>query len=184
MTGQYHQDAEKISGPNEIVTDPASPNSPQLSSADGSDLDDNYNLYKQHIDEEPADPQEAKRVLRKVDWRVVPLLFLIYLLQYLDKNGLNYASVYGLQKGTHLKDNEYSWLGSIFYFGYLIAQYPAGYLLQRLPLGKVLGATTLTWGIIVITTPACYNFAGIASNRFLLGFVEAVVSDDLTSTMS
>lgn len=120
----HHQDPEKVMGTNnDIVTDPASPNSPQLSSADGSDLDDNYNLYKQHVSEEPTDPLEAKRVLRKIDWRVVPVLFLIYLLQYLDKNGLNYSSVYGLQEGTHLHGDQYSWLGSIFYFGYLIAQY-------------------------------------------------------------
>jgi hypothetical protein len=92
----------------------------------GSDLDDNYQLYKSSNDQE-LDPAENKRVLRKLDFRIVPILFLIYLLQYLDKNGINYASVYGLQKGTHLHGQNYSWLGSIFYFGYLWAQYPAGY---------------------------------------------------------
>jgi hypothetical protein len=45
------------------------------------------------------------------------VLFGIYLLQYLDKNGINYASVYGLQAGTNLHGQQYSWLGSIFYFG-------------------------------------------------------------------
>jgi hypothetical protein len=44
------------------------------------------------------------------------------MLQYLDKNSINFASVYGLQKGTNLHGQGYSWLGSIFYFGYLIAQ--------------------------------------------------------------
>jgi hypothetical protein len=32
-------------------------------------------------------------------------------LQYLDKNSINFSSVYGLQKGTHLKGQDYSWLG-------------------------------------------------------------------------
>lgn len=34
----------------------------------------------------------------------------------------------------------------------------------------------LVWGIILITTPACTNFAGVATNRFLLGTFEAVVN--------
>jgi hypothetical protein len=68
------------------------PHSPQLSSTNGgSDLDDNYVIYKQHEDDAPADAAESKRVLRKIDWRVLPILWTLYLLQYLDKNGLNYV---------------------------------------------------------------------------------------------
>lgn len=85
-------------------------------SVSSGELDDNYHLYKRS-DEQEFDAAESKRVLRKVDLHIVPILFLIYLLQYLDKNGINYASVYGLQKGTNLHGQDYSWLGSIFYFG-------------------------------------------------------------------
>lgn len=41
---------------------------------------------------------------------------------------------------------------------------------------RVLTLTVLVWGIILITTPACTNFAGVATNRFLLGTFEAVVN--------
>jgi hypothetical protein len=60
--------------------DQASPSShsPQLSSAAGSDLDDNYVLYKQHEGDAPADVKEAKSVLRKIDWRVMPVLWTLY----------------------------------------------------------------------------------------------------------
>jgi hypothetical protein len=85
------------------------------SSSASSDLDDNYDLYKQQIGIE-TDPSEAKRVLRKIDLRVVPVLFVIYLLQYLDKNGINYASAYNLQKDLHLKGQDFSWLSSIVSF--------------------------------------------------------------------
>ncbi|KAF2098472.1 MFS general substrate transporter [Rhizodiscina lignyota] len=134
-----------------------------------------YELYHRS-DERDVDTAEAKRVLRKVDWRILPMLFMTYFLQFLDKSGINYASVYGLQKGTHLHGQDYSWLGSIFYFGYLAAQFPAGYLMQRLPMAKVTGVSILGWGIIMITTPACVSFAGIAVNRFLLGALEGVVN--------
>ncbi len=102
----------------EIAAAPGSPLSLASESAKSSELDDNYHLYKRS-EEEEIDAAEAKRVLRKLDLRLVPILFLIYLLQYLDKNGINYASVYGLQKGTNLHGQDYSWLGSIFYFGTL-----------------------------------------------------------------
>ena len=139
-----------------------SPDSPPISSTGASDLDDNYDLYKQQVGQDTS-PEEAQRVLRKIDLRVVPVLFIVYLLQYLDKNGINYASVYGLQKGTNLKGQDYSWLATIFYFGYLVSQYPSGYALQRLPIAKVLGFSALAWGVILITTPACTNFAGMGT---------------------
>jgi hypothetical protein len=96
---------------------------PSLQSSDKSvdvvkDVDESYAIYAQHA-EEDVSPAEAKSVLRKIDLRLIPVLWLLYLLQYLDKNGINYASVYGLQEGTNLFGNDYSWLSSIFYFGYM-----------------------------------------------------------------
>jgi sugar phosphate permease len=131
--------------------------SPPLSSEASSQLDDTYEAYKNNKGLE-VDAEEAKKVLRKIDFRIVPILFFVYLLQYLDKNGINYASAFGLEEGTNLSGQDYSWLGeltcidcgtelittgSIFYFGYLLGQYPSGYLLQRLPIAKFLGCATL-----------------------------------------
>lgn len=82
---------------------------PKTLSKSESDLDDNYALYQQQAGE-PLDVAEAKRVLRKVDWRVMPILFVVYLLQYLDKNGINYASAYGLEDGTGLEGQVRSYI--------------------------------------------------------------------------
>ncbi|KAK3686797.1 hypothetical protein LTR37_019476, partial [Vermiconidia calcicola] len=169
------KDSRISANDNGVSIDPVSPDSPKFSASSASDLDDNYHLYQQHAGE-ALDPVEAKRVLRKVDLRVMPILVVIYLLQYLDKNGINYASAYGLEEGLGLTGQDYSWLSSIFYFGYLVAQYPAGYLMQRLPIAKVLSGAVLAWSVVLFTTPACTNFAGIAANRFLLGFLEATVN--------
>jgi hypothetical protein len=76
--------------------------SPKTLATIGSDLDDNYALYQQQGGEQ-LDPEEAKKVLKKVDLRILPILIVIYLLQYLDKNGINYASAYGLEEGTGLE---------------------------------------------------------------------------------
>lgn len=184
------------------------------SSSDDTSLDDNYNVYKSMADTS-FDEEEAKRVLRKIDLRVVPVLFVTYFLQYLDKSefmvsrasapfpahpyvdpdtdrpgfrpqkdSLNFASEFGLKQGTHLVGQDYSWLSTIFYFGYLIAQFPASYLLQRLPIGRFTSIVTIVWGAIVMTTPACTSFAGIATNRFFLGVTEASVNPAFVLIMS
>lgn len=155
----------------------------EISSVASKHRDDNYALYKNAKDLD-ADPEEVKRVLRKIDFRIIPILFVTYMLQYLDKNSINFSSVYGLQKGTHLVGQDYSWLGSIFYFGYLFTQFPSGYFLQRLPIGKFLSLATIAWGIILICTPACHSFGGIATNRFLLGATEATVNPGFVLLMS
>jgi MFS family permease len=74
---------------------------------------------------------------------------------------------------NHQSINNHISSGSIFYFGYLAGQYPAGYLLQRLPIAKFL-----------MTTPACHNFAGTAVNRFLLGLLESTVNPGFVMIMS
>lgn len=56
--------------------------------------------------------------------------------------------------------------------------------MQRLPIGRFVSVTTIIWGIIVITTPGCRSFAGIATNRFFLGLVEAVINPAFVLIMS
>ena len=84
--------------------------SPHISSTASSDRDENYDLYAQNRGLEYT-PEEGKKVLRKIDLQLIPLLFVIYMIQYLDKNSINFASVYGLEEGTGLKGQDYSWLG-------------------------------------------------------------------------
>lgn len=62
---------------------------------------------------------QNKKLLLKTDLLVLPLIVLTSTLAFLDKNGMAYAAVYGLKTDTNLKGQEYSWLGSIFYFGYV-----------------------------------------------------------------
>ena len=82
----------------------------EISPASSTHVDEAYELYKngKGLD---IDPAEYKRVLRKIDFRIMPILFVTYMLQYLDKNSINFASVYGLKKGTKLQGQDYSWLG-------------------------------------------------------------------------
>ncbi|OAA51922.1 Major facilitator superfamily domain, general substrate transporter [Metarhizium rileyi] len=144
------------------------------------------------VSQNPSFPLEAAlgagvahRVLRKIDRAIIPLLFVTYMLNFMDKIILSSAAVFGLRHDNHLKGQEYSWVSSIFYFGYLVWEYPTTILVARLPTGKYLTANTVFWGVVVALTAACKNFGGLMALRFLLGVAEATITPGfmfLTST--
>ncbi|KAI1025996.1 hypothetical protein LB505_004555 [Fusarium chuoi] len=135
--------------------------------------------------ENTLEDEEANKVLAKIDRAIIPLLFIIYMLNFMDKVILSSAAVFGLREDTHLKGQQYSWVGSVFYLGYLLWTYPTTVLVARLPTGKYLTVNTLFWGLVVAFTAACHNFGGLLVTRFLLGVAEATITPGfmfLTST--
>ncbi|KUL81813.1 hypothetical protein ZTR_11436 [Talaromyces verruculosus] len=124
---------------------------------------------------EPITPAEARKLLWKIDWIIIPLIMGTCVLAAVDKVIISNAAIYGMTKDAHLVGNQYSWVGSIFYFGYLVAEYPAAFLIQRLPIAKFLSACLLGWAIILMCTAATQNFAGLATVRFFMGMLESVV---------
>lgn len=122
------------------------------------------------------------RILRKVDWRIVPIMFACYFLQFLDKVLINYANVMGLPKDLGLKGNDFSWMATAFFIGFAVAEFPQGYLLQKFPIAKVLGLNVLCWGITISCSAAAQNFVGMVALRTLLGCFEAVISPALILT--
>ncbi|KAI9927618.1 hypothetical protein MW887_003239 [Aspergillus wentii] len=122
------------------------------------------------------DEETNKRLLRIIDWHLMPIMCFIYGMNYLDKTTLSYASVMGIKTDLGLKGDEYQWLGSLFYFGYLAWEYPTNRLLQRLPLGKYSAACILIWGLILCCFAAVHNYAGAIVIRLGLGIFESAVT--------
>ncbi|KAK1702779.1 hypothetical protein BDP67DRAFT_421455, partial [Colletotrichum lupini] len=91
------------------------------------------------LDSAPLDAAESRSILAKLDRRILPFLCITYALQFIDKTSLGYSSVYGIIKDNKLVGQQYSWASSIFYFGYLVAEYPGVAILQRFPVAKFLG---------------------------------------------
>lgn len=130
-----------------------------------------------------VDGQDS-RLLRKVDWRIVPIMFACYFLQFLDKVLINYANVMGMSKDLHMTGNDFSWMATAFFIGYALAEFPQGFLLQRYPLAKVLGFNVLCWGITIACSAAVQDFAGMVALRTLLGCFEACISPALVLSTS
>ncbi|KAH0594806.1 hypothetical protein MHUMG1_07641 [Metarhizium humberi] len=121
-------------------------------------------------------PADNARVLRKIDWRILPIMLFVYCLQSLDKTTLSYASVFGLIEDTNLVGEEFSWLGSIVYLAQLVFQPLVAYSLVKFPVGKFSATMVFCWGAVLCGMTAAKDFGGLMASRLLLGAFEASVA--------
>jgi MFS family permease len=122
---------------------------------------------------EPIDPMEEAKLVRKIDFMILPYLAVCYAFFYIDKTTLSYAAIFGIQKDLDLHGTQYNWLSSLFYFGFLAWAFPTNFLMQRLPIGKYLGFNIFMWGFFLMLQAACHSFATLGVLRALAGAAEA-----------
>lgn len=135
-----------------------------------------HNFTDDYLAELLDDKALNKRLVRKIDLVIMPLLAGTYVLQYIDKQAMSYAAVFDLLTDTGITQDQYGWFTSIFYLAYLFAEYPWMWLAQKTYLAKVVGACVFVWGSVLMITAACSNFGGLAACRFILGVFEAPVT--------
>ncbi|KAI7909478.1 hypothetical protein M9X92_011614 [Pyricularia oryzae] len=124
--------------------------------------------------DESIDQADEKRLVRKLDMRILPLLGVCYFFYYVDKTTLSYAAIFGLKEGLGLKGEEYAWLSSSFYFGWLIWAIPSNLIMQRSPPAYYLAFNIFMWGALLMAQAAAVNFAGLLALRVLSGAFEAI----------
>ncbi|KAM0809056.1 hypothetical protein AB5N19_09399 [Seiridium cardinale] len=119
---------------------------------------------------------DAVKVRRKLDFLVLPMMMTTYMLSFLDKQTLNYSNAYGLQEDTHLSGNDYSWVATALYFGWLCGAWPWNFLLQRVPIAKLIGGMLFVWGAVCMLQAAVFDFSSFFAVRFFLGMLEGCIS--------
>jgi len=129
-----------------------------------------------HADDAPLNPAEARRIRRKIDWQLLPLLFLLYTVQGIDKGTLGSSAILGIRKDAHLSSAQYNNLGSAFYIGYIIFEYPHQLALQYFPVARWLAFNILLWSLLVGLHAVASNYGGLFALRFFLGATEGCVT--------
>lgn len=124
---------------------------------------------------QPFDPERNKRLIRRIDTHIMPLICTVYFLQYIDKTAVSYASVTGIIQSTGLVGNQFNWVASIFFFGQLVFEFPTIRLIQLFPLAKYVSVNVTLWGAVLACMAACKNYAGLLACRFFLGVLEAAI---------
>ncbi|THG94934.1 hypothetical protein EW026_g6627 [Hermanssonia centrifuga] len=102
-----------------------------------------HNVYRPEIDVSGID--EAK-LLRRIDWHVVPWLAVLYLLNFLDRGNIGNARLYHMQDDLHITDKQYLIALTVFFFPYALFETMHGLI---------------------------HNYAGLVGLRVLLGLAEA-----------
>lgn len=129
-----------------------------------------------NLDNVVLDDATNKRILRKIDLHLLPLICLLYAFQFMDKTTTSYAAVMGFKKDFHMVGDMYSWCGTAFYIGYLAFEFPANAILQRFPLAKATSAFIVVWGVILCLHAVPKTYAGIITLRTVLGILESAVT--------
>ncbi|KAF7437247.1 hypothetical protein PC9H_004084 [Pleurotus ostreatus] len=122
------------------------------------------------------DPAEALRIRKKIDRNILPLMCILYWIQFMDKTTLGSSAILGIREATHLTTNQYNWLGTIFYLSYLAFEYPQNLALQRFPVGKWMSLNISIWAVALCAHAACKNFGGLFAVRFVLGVCEGSIT--------
>ncbi len=122
---------------------------------------------------EAINASEERRVLRKVDLVIIPCLILCYVFFYIDKTTLSYAAIFGVVEDLDLHGDQYNWLSSLFYFGFLVWALPANYFMQQFPMAKYLGVNICLWGILLMLQATTSSFATLGALRALEGAAES-----------
>ncbi|PCH37794.1 MFS general substrate transporter [Wolfiporia cocos MD-104 SS10] len=123
-----------------------------------------------------VNPADALRVRRKLDWHLMPLMCIMYMMQFADRSTLAQSAVLGLLQDDHLSQNQFDWLNTIFFLSFLAFQFPQNYALQRLPVGKWVSINIFIWAVALLCHTAAKDFATLFICRFFLGICEGAIT--------
>ncbi|KAL3478898.1 major facilitator superfamily domain-containing protein [Aspergillus californicus] len=124
-------------------------------------------------------PDDDKRIMRKINYRFLWLIGLMYLIKTIDYT--NAASVKVLQVGEdnnvltelNMTADQYNWVQSIYFISYIVFEVPSNMLLKRLTPRLWQSRIMLTWGIVLACHSAVQNKEALWALRFILGMCEA-----------
>lgn len=127
-------------------------------------------VYRPEIDTSGID---EKKLMRKVDWHVIPWLALLYLLSYLDRGNVGNARLYNLERDLGINDNQYFIALTLFFFPYSLFEPASNVLLRRLKPSIWLSTMMVLWGVVMVLHGVIHNYGGLIALRLLLGLMEA-----------
>ena len=127
-----------------------------------------------------VDPDAEKKLVRKVDRYIVPMVMMTYLLCFLDRTNIGNARLFGLENDLGLHGNQYQLAVAIMFVPYVLVEIPSNLVLKRFTPSKWLAIVTISWGIVSTLMGIVQNFGGLMACRLLLGLFEGGLFPGLT----
>ena len=119
-----------------------------------------------------ADLSLEERTLRRVRWRLLPFLCLLYIVSYLDRVNVSFAKL-TMNAAIGIDDATYALGAGIFFIGYFLFEVPSNLILERVGARRWIARIMITWGVISASMAWVQGANSFIALRFLLGLAEA-----------
>ena len=121
----------------------------------------------------PASPTELPPALvNKLLWRILPPVWLGYVLNIIDRQNLGYAQLQ-MARELHLSHSAFGMASGIFFLAYSIMQVPSNHLIARVGARRILACSMCGWGVFSASTSLARGTTSLYTLRFCLGLAEA-----------
>jgi len=120
-----------------------------------------------------GDDELVRSGTRRAARRLIPLLILLYLVNYLDRVNIGFAGPNGMNHDLGLSATSFGVASGVFFLGYLLLEVPSNLLLHRFGARRWIARILLTWGIVATVIAFAPNAPVLILLRFLLGVAEA-----------
>ncbi|EXJ62223.1 hypothetical protein A1O7_02656 [Cladophialophora yegresii CBS 114405] len=119
------------------------------------------------------DQKEVRRILRKVDFRLIPLLGVLYLLAYIDRSNIGNAKIAGMEEDLNLYGMRYNTALTVFFVPYALFEVPSNIILKMLRPSIWISILCFCWGLVMTLMGIVTTYQGLVVARFFLGLTEA-----------
>ena len=119
----------------------------------------------------PSISRETKTV-QKMQIRLLPYLFLLYVIAYLDRINIGFAAL-TMNRELGISSQQFGFLVGVFFFGYCLFEIPSNLMLHKLGARVWVARILITWGIVAALTGLVRSVSQLYVARFLLGVAEA-----------
>ncbi|MGA8428693.1 MAG: MFS transporter [Candidatus Sulfotelmatobacter sp.] len=123
-------------------------------------------------DRNAADPNIETAVVSRLMWRLLPFLFLLYIVAYLDRINVSFA-ILQMRTQLHLSDKAYGGAAGMFFAGYLLFQIPSNIVLEKVGVRRWIAILMIAWGLVSCLMIFIRGPQSFYAFRFLLGAAEA-----------
>ncbi|KAF8134535.1 major facilitator superfamily domain-containing protein [Boletus edulis] len=122
---------------------------------------------------EELSPAERARLLRKLDWHLLPPVSLLYLLCFLDRANVGNAKVAGMSADLHLVGLRYNIAAAVFFVFYSLWEVPSNIILKLFRPSRWIPTIMLSWGLVMTFMCFVNTYQGLIIARMFLGLTEA-----------
>jgi sugar phosphate permease len=127
------------------------------------------------VSDHPTMTARENRLVRRVDFYVLPILAIIFAVSIIDRINVGSARVLGMQQDLQLTGNRYNVILQTFFPAYLLAELPSNYILVKVNPKNWLSFLVIAWGAVLTGMGFTNNWKVVAFVRFLLGIFEGGV---------